>query len=270
MSASSLLKLLYLVSPALPVGAYAYSQGQEFAIEGGWLDTQEKLEEWIFGLMRFGLANLDLPCLIRLYKAWEDDDKKNVEYWNLYLLASRESAELLLEDEQMGLAMSRLLDTLKLDKVKPSEPISDSLKLDIISGQSLKSENFNETNFNEVSLNGANVEKHTLGHHSLSLTGPVSYTTLFAYCGVAWSIPINDLLQGFVAAWLENQVAAATKTIPLGQSQAQTLILKLHEAIPGAVNHAFSVEDENIGASLPGLAMASAKHERQYSRLFRS
>ena len=270
MSASSLLKLLYLVSPALPVGAYAYSQGQEYAIDGGWLDTQEKLEEWIFGLMRFGLANLDLPCLIRLYKAWELDNKTKVDYWNRYLLASRESAELLLEDEQMGLAMSRLLDTLKLDRVKPSETKLDSLKRNALQAGSLKLDNIRDHSLKSENFNEANLKENTLSDHRLSLKGPVSYTTLFAYCGVAWSIPINDLLQGFVAAWLENQVAAATKTIPLGQSQAQILILKLHEAIPSAVSHAFSVEDDNLGASLPGLAMASAKHERQYSRLFRS
>lgn len=232
MSSPSLLKLMYLVSPALPVGAYAYSQGQEFAIDDGWLNTQEKLEEWISGLMQFGLANLDLPCLIRLYQAWESNDLDSVQYWNRYLLASRESAELLLEDEQMGLAMSRLLDSL---------------------------------NLKEHSLWNNKFAKNTL-----MLNQSISYSTLFAYCGVVWSIPIKDLLQGFVAAWLENQVAAATKTIPLGQSQAQILILKLHDGIPVAVDHAFTVSDDTIGASLPGLAMASAKHERQYSRLFRS
>lgn len=227
MQSSALLKLIYLVSPALPVGAYAYSQGQEYAVDAGWLKTNNELENWIQSLMENALVNLDLPCLYRLYTAWNNKNYERVTYWNQYVLASRETSELLLEDEQMGQALSRLLDSI-------DENYNEELLLEI----------FQE---NEI-----------------------SFISLFAYCGVLWSIPINELMYGFVAAWLENQVAAATKAIPLGQTQAQKIILNQHDSIPACIKQAQNISDEDIGLSLPGLAIASSKHERQYSRLFRS
>ena len=69
---------------------------------------------------------------------------------------------------------------------------------------------------------------------------------------------------------MENQVAAATKLLPLGQSAAQRILDDLIGIIPGAVSASQSASDAEIGSSLPGLAMASALHETQYTRLFRS
>lgn len=218
----ALLKLMYLVSPALPVGAYAYSQGQEYAVDSNWLADDGELEAWIHGIMAHGIGMLDAPCLIRLYDAWQIENFDNVSYWNSYLLASRETSELLLEDEQLGMALARLLVSLGLT-----------------------------------------------GHQGV-LAQPVSFTTLFAYVGVAWEIPKTELMYGFIWAWLENQIAAATKSVPLGQTHAQQLATRLIEHIPAIVVKAHRLIDEDIGASLAGLAIASAKHERQYSRLFRS
>ena len=65
-------------------------------------------------------------------------------------------------------------------------------------------------------------------------------------------------------------MAAATKLVPLGQSSAQRLLGQLLETVPTAVDNAQRVADDEIGASLPGLAMDSVWHETQYSRLFRS
>jgi urease accessory protein len=69
---------------------------------------------------------------------------------------------------------------------------------------------------------------------------------------------------------LDNQVAAATKLVPLGQTQGQNLLFELSEQVEEAIEQANQIDDENIGASLPRLAMASAWHETQYTRLFRS
>lgn len=222
MQNTALLKLMYLVSPALPVGAYAYSQGQEYAIDSGWLSDEPALEDWIGGIMQHGIGHLDAPCLLRLYDAWQKDNFEQVNYWNNYLLASRETGELLMEDEHIGLALSRLLQSLGF----------------------------------------------TL--HRTVLDRSVSFTTLFAFIGFNWQIPKEQLLYGFIWTWLENQIAAATKSVPLGQTKAQQLSMRLMDNIPAIVKHALNMTDNDIGASLPGLSMASARHERQYSRLFRS
>ena len=68
----SLLHLMHLVSPALPVGAYAYSQGLEYAVESGWVTDQAKLQGWLGGVMRESLARVDIPVLLRLHHAWSE------------------------------------------------------------------------------------------------------------------------------------------------------------------------------------------------------
>ena len=97
-----------------------------------------------------------------------------------------------------------------------------------------------------------------------------SFVTAFAIAGVHWQLATRACCHGYVWAWLENQVAAAVKLVPLGQTSAQRLLGELLEEIPSAVDRAERIADDDIGASLPGLAMASAWHETQYSRLFRS
>lgn len=219
----SLLKLMHLVSPALPVGAYAYSQGLEYAIDSGWLKDEAGITEWISQVLHTSLGGLDLPILQRCYNAWELGENDCVDRWNTFLRASRETKELLLEDEQLGIALSRLLVDLGIEEAA--------------------AENF---------------------------SAPPSFVTLFALAGVRWQVSLPQLLEGFAWSWLENQIAAATKIVPLGQTQAQRLLVVLMKFIPEVCRSTASVKDADLGAGLPGLAMASSRHERQYSRLFRS
>lgn len=97
-----------------------------------------------------------------------------------------------------------------------------------------------------------------------------AFLTAFALAAVHWQVDSRAACLGYTWSWLENQVAAATKLVPLGQSSAQRLLGQLIDSVSAAVDFAENVADEDIGASLPALAMASAWHETQYSRLFRS
>ncbi|MBT6958666.1 MAG: urease accessory protein UreF, partial [Opitutae bacterium] len=72
------LRLMQLCSPMLPVGAYAYSQGLEFAVSSGWVKDDNTASIWIKGLLGNTLTNLDIPVLSRLHKAWLVNDKKNI------------------------------------------------------------------------------------------------------------------------------------------------------------------------------------------------
>ncbi|WP_229805208.1 urease accessory protein UreF [Saccharospirillum salsuginis] len=98
----------------------------------------------------------------------------------------------------------------------------------------------------------------------------ISFVTAFAYAAACWSIPIDDTALGFAWAWLENQVAAATKLVPLGQTQAQQLLGELNPVLTDAWTLARGIDVDDIGACLPALAIASCRHETQYTRLFRS
>lgn len=106
------LRLLQLVSPSLPIGAFTYSQGLEWAVECGWINNQDQLGEWIEDLLRTTLTRLELPLLARLYQASETRDQVALTYWTQYLIASRETRELREEERNRGRALAVLLPEL--------------------------------------------------------------------------------------------------------------------------------------------------------------
>lgn len=91
------------------------------------------------------------------------------------------------------------------------------------------------------------------------LTKEVTYPWVFARFAQVWQIPLEEALQAFAWSWLENQVAAMIKLVPLGQTQGQMIILGMDECIQGAVRVAMSLEQDDIGSSLPNLAILSRK-----------
>ena len=100
--------------------------------------------------------------------------------------------------------------------------------------------------------------------------GDASFVALFAVAAQHWSMTPELAAQGFVWSWLENQVAAATKLVPLGQSQAQLLLGEMQADVEPAIERAKTLNETSMGGALPALALASCWHETQYSRLFRS
>lgn len=102
------------------------------------------------------------------------------------------------------------------------------------------------------------------------LTKDISFVSSFAIACVNWNIDTESAFYGFLWSWLENQVAAATKLVPLGQVSAQQLLSELLDQLSQVCDIALNLDESQIGASLPGLALISSWHETQYSRLFRS
>ena len=94
--------------------------------------------------------------------------------------------------------------------------------------------------------------------------------TMFACAAVKWEIPKQTALAGFLWSWLENQILCAVKLVPLGQVAGQRLSYDLSAKIADLVLQGLKLKDHEIGGSAFGLALASSRHEMQYSRLFRS
>ena len=92
----------------------------------------------------------------------------------------------------------------------------------------------------------------------------------FAVAAVQWKILPRMALTGLFWSWLENSIAAAVKLIPLGQNAAQRLIGELLPIIQPAIDKAELMDDRFVGSGLPAIGMASAWHESQHTRLFRS
>jgi urease accessory protein len=217
------LALLRLTSPGLPVGAFSYSRGLEAAVAAGWAQDERSAGDFILGVLEHTLCPLDGALLCRLYRAWAKDDALAVRRLTLELRAFRESSELLLEDEQMGLALARLLAARA------------------VPGADLKASGI-----------------------------PPSYTCMFALAAVRWSIELEQALAGFFWAVCESQVSAAQRLLPLGQTAGQRLLERAMPVVERCVPRALAIEDDEIGNFAPGLALLSAQHEVQYSRLFRS
>jgi len=222
-----LLRLLHLASPALPIGAFHFSQGLEYAVECGWVKDEATALDWINGLASASLGTLDLPVLGRLHAAWRQDATQDVLRWNAFLIASRETEELRAEDRHLGSALLRVLIELELStEIFP--------------------------------LNAAN-------------TPPgVSHATAFAFACARWNVEPEACSMTYAWAWVENQVLAAVKLVPLGQSAAQRMLHALCARIPLLVERALKLADSDIGISAALSAVASGRHETQYSRLFKS
>ena len=220
--AMQLLRLLQLASPTLPVGAYAYSQGLEHAIDQQWLIDAESTQEWILGVMQHNMVYVDLPIFRRIYAALSENQDESFEYWNQYLLASRESRELQNEDLHLGNALLQLLSDLGIESA------------------------------------------------TAFVDQPMSFSAAFALASVHWNIAPGDAATALLWSWADNQVAAAIKLVPLGQTAGQRILVRCMEQIPQAVQKALALDDGEIGFSSPALAIGSAHHEVQYSRLFRS
>lgn len=223
---SSLLALLYLASPALPIGAFAYSNGLAAAIDLGWVTNEQSLSDWMHGVLIHGLGRLDLPVLLRLHAAATQGDAMHgdvasFDHWNDIILAARETSELVNEELHLGKALWRLLrDQAMLPAMRlPKEP---------------------------------------------------GYVAMFALAASILGVDALSAAHGFAWSWAENQTAVACKTIPLGQTAGQRVLLRLMPEISRIAADAAGICDDDIGGSLPGLSLASCLHETQYSRLFRS
>src|SRR5450432_2725437 len=113
------LRLLQFASPTLPIGAFAYSQGLEQAVELGWVHDEASAATWIRGVVTEVLPRLDLPVLAALHQSWALGDLARVRALSQFLHACRESAELGAEDRQLGAALARVLDGLGIVHAAP-------------------------------------------------------------------------------------------------------------------------------------------------------
>lgn len=106
----TLVRLLRLASPALPVGAFGYSQGLETAIQQGWVRDEATLRSWILDVLAFNLSRFEARLLRRVHRAWCVGDLMRVAALNAELIAARETAELRAESLQMGASLRTLFD----------------------------------------------------------------------------------------------------------------------------------------------------------------
>ena len=225
MSDSSLLQLMWLASPALPIGGFSYSECLESAVDIGFVATESEASDWLADQLQLSLARSELAVLAQAIPAWRVQDHGRIAMLNAWVLQTRESAELRAQTEQMGRS---LLEWLR------NHTTASTTQIQILA--------------------------------ELQPTYPLA----FALAAGSTAAPLRDCLLAYAFGWAENMMQAAVKAVPLGQSAGQRILSRLAAEIPGAVDHALSLTDETRQAFSPMLAILSAQHEVQYSRLFRS
>jgi urease accessory protein len=226
LAANALLQLMWLASPALPVGGFSYSEVLEAAVDSGRVENEAQATAWLRDQLLLTLSRSELAVLAKAFLAWQRGDAEGVRALNDWVRCSRESQELRLQTEQMGRSLTEWLK----NRGQPDARIA------------------------------------TLAALAPAPTWPVA----FALAGLLSGAPLREALLASAFGWAENMVQAAIKAVPLGQSAGQRMLAALVEAIPAAVDRAASLADGERQAFAPMLAILSAQHETQYSRLFRS
>ncbi|WOD41013.1 urease accessory protein UreF [Nodosilinea sp. E11] len=233
----ALLRLLQLTSPALPVGAYSYSEGLETLIEQGTIITPPNLVNWLEQELLSGLVVVDGAAIALVHQAASqfepgaDATLAKDSLWgaiaqlNHQLSALRDSEEIRQQSWDMGRALVRMATQLHPD-LKPWFKAAGS---------------------------------------------PCNFAVAFALTASHWQIDAQSAVLGYLHSWAANLITSAVKLVPLGQTVGQEMLLGLYPALEQACDRALATQTlEEISLSSWGTSLATMQHEALYTRLFRS
>ncbi len=224
----ALLHMMWLASPALPVGGFSYSEGVEAAVDAGLVADEAQTLTWLRGQLQLTLARSELPAACAAHAAWQAADAAALQAIQTWVLSTRETSELRQQTLQMGRSM--------LEWLRNLQPAHPGLAL------------------------------------AAQLLPAPAWPLAFALGALALGLDAEHSAHALAFSWLENQVQAAMRVVPLGQSSSQRLLAALVPDIPAAVAQARGLQNrmEDWQSFACMLAILSSRHETQYSRLFRS
>ncbi|MGB3199988.1 MAG: urease accessory UreF family protein [Nodosilinea sp.] len=233
-NAQALLRLLQLTSPALPVGAYSYSEGLETLVEQGVVATPSALAAWLEQELAYGLVAIDAAAVGLVHRAatqaglGQGNPVPGTDFLaslNQQLSALRDSEETRQQSWAMGRALVRMATHLHPD-LKPW--------------------------FSAVG-------------------NPCNFAIAFALLAAHWEIDGQQVVLGYLHSWAANLITSAVKLIPLGQTVGQQMLLELYPVLEESCDRALATQSlDDLYLSSWGTTLATMQHETLYTRLFRS
>ncbi|MCG9890688.1 MAG: urease accessory protein UreF [Thermosynechococcaceae cyanobacterium MS004] len=237
-SAMQILRLLQLSSSTLPVGAYTYSEGLEYLVEAGSMNSATLLQDWLKQELTYGSIRVESGLVLRAYQTTLSQDGESLLGWNNWWSAARDTEEMRLQSWQMGRSLLQLF--LTLEESVPTSHVPTS-----------------------------HVNKTWPPLETL-LAQDCNFAIAFGIIAAAWKIEPAHALLGHLQSWATNLIAAGIKLIPLGQTAGQQMLLNLQPVLECAAQEILDLPNEALESCGWGLSLASMAHETQYSRLFRS
>ena len=230
MSDSARLRLFQLVSPALPVGAFSYSEGLEVLVQAGRLGGVEPLGRWLEAELRRGAVGLEAAALMPLREAlqrWRAGEAAALaELLDLdgWLLAQREAPELRAQQRQMGQSLLQLLADLGSPLPASGGPAPPAL----------------------------------------------AWPAAFAWAACCLELGSPAVEEAYLYGWVANQISAAVRLVPLGPTQGQRLQLSLAPLIAERAQLLAAADPRSLWSGGVGAGLVQLQHAELYSRLFRS
>jgi len=231
----ALLRLMQLVSPALPVGAFSYSEGLEALQQAGGLDSAAALQGWLQAELQRGSVAIEaaalsgLTLLIAGLSTGEAGAAAALAERDGWLLAQREASEVRAQQRQMGSSLLQLLNDLCGPLLPPGSPAGGAVLL-------------------------------------RTLAWPAAY----AWAGVCAQLASPQLEQAYLYGWTANQISAAVRLVPLGPTEGQRLQWQLAPLIAARGKQLAAVDPASLWSGAVGAGLAQLQHAELYSRLFRS
>ncbi len=251
---SSLYRLMSWLSPSFPVGAFSYSHGLEYAVEIELIKNRDDLVAWIATLLRHGSGLHDAMLFVAAWRALDANDHALLTEIFELSSAMRPTTELALETQAQGAAFARAIrDAWPHPVVDVATPTPNS----------------SPQGGGALPPRSGLLPPPPCGEGRGGGATP-SYPLIVALCAHAHGIDMRDALAAYLHAFTANLISAGVRLIPLGQTDGQIALRLLEADVTAAADMAQILPLEEIGSTTPMLDYCSARHETQYTRLFRS
>ena len=120
----------------------------------------------------------------------------------------------------------------------------------------------------EVFISTDEISNKVINH--LYQNNNLAFPTIFSYVSIKWNIPLDSTLLSYVWTWIENQIVSGMKIIPIGQKSGQKVLSFFSKEIIPVLLESKKISKSFVSNFSPKFSIYCSKHERQYSRIFRS